>query len=389
LAIRSDRLQTAAEIARDVTIETDLDIMLQRAATLIADRLELYFAGIYLLDRSGDFSQLVAGSGDEGQLLVDSDHRASMGVATPLSYTMTTGEPRLIREDDATLNLIRHPVLPNLREQLVLPLKAGNDLIGAIDLQSETLHKFSEDDIPALSVLADQLAIAIQKNQLTSNMEQTLNELETAYGRYTRESWESFLAEKNITGYRFSQLSVEPTTSTDPEVREAWMTGEIVVLNDGQSGRMLVPMKVRGQVIGVLNLGYQGENLTQETRALVDEIATRLGLIMENARLVETAQRRVERERLVGEVTTRMRQTLDMDGVLRTSVEEIARTLGLPEMEIRLGNYMSKLGSNGNGHLKANSNSLAADANNGNTANGYDPLLDDDVDDSPPGNPQG
>jgi hypothetical protein len=110
---------------------------------------------------------------------------------------------------------------------------------------------------------------------------------------------------------------------------------------------------------------------------------------MENARLVETAQRRVERERLVGEVTTRMRQTLDMDGVLRTSVEEIARTLGLPEMEIRLGNYMTKLGSNGNGHLKANSNSLAADANNGNTANVYDPLLDDDVDDSPPGNPQG
>jgi GAF domain-containing protein len=285
--------------------------------------------------------------------------------------------------------LIRHPVLPNLREQLVLPLKAGNDLIGAIDLQSETLHKFSEDDIPALSVLADQLAIAIQKNQLTSNMEQTLNELETAYGRYTRESWESFLAEKNITGYRFSQLSVEPTTSTDPEVREAWMTGEIVVLNDGQSGRMLVPMKVRGQVIGVLNLGYQGENLTQETRALVDEIATRLGLIMENARLVETAQRRVERERLVGEVTTRMRQTLDMDSVLRTSVEEIARTLGLPEMEIRLGNYMSKLGSNGNGHQIANGNILTEDGFNDETSNGHDPLLDDDVDDSPPGNPQG
>lgn len=361
LGLRSERLQTAAEIARDATIEKDLDVLVTRAANLMTERLNLYFAGIYILDQSRTFARLVAGSGDEGRLLVSSDHRANLGVSTPLSYAMTTGEARLIRDGDSTLNLMRHPVLPNLVEQLVLPLNAGNELLGVIDLQSDVLNRLSEDDIPTLSIMADQLAIAIQKNSLTAEMEQTLEELETAYGRYTRESWQSFISEKSVSGYRFSQFNIEPLSSTDPSVREAWLTGEIVELGGGENGRLLVPVQVRGQVVGVLNLGYQREALTTETRNLIAEIATRLGLVMENARLVETAQRRVEREQISGEISARMRETLDMDAILRTSVEEIAHSLGLPEIEIRLGKGSPDFAANGKPQSNGANGSQPAD----------------------------
>ena len=56
---------------------------------------------------------------------------------------------------------------------------------------------------------------------------------------------------------------------------------------------------------------------------------------LENTRLVEEAQQRAERERVVGQITTRMRETLDIETILKAAVKEMRQSLELRK-EVRL-----------------------------------------------------
>ena len=52
--------------------------------------------------------------------------------------------------------------------------------------------------------------------------------------------------------------------------------------------------------------------------------------------MLEETRQRAERERLTGEITARMRETLDVDTVLQTAVREMRQVLGLHDITIRL-----------------------------------------------------
>ena len=102
---------------------------------------------------------------------------------------------------------------------------------------------------------------------------------------------------------------------------------------------LAVPIKLRGEVIGVLDLQETDEprNWTEEEMAMVSAVADQVALALENARLLEETQRRAERERLAGQITARIRAAGDMDGILRTTVQEVRRALGVSHGVIRLG----------------------------------------------------
>lgn len=354
---RAEMLQTTAEIARDATLEVHLQDMLNRAVDLIGQRFGLYHVGLYLNRPREQVALLLAGSDEAGQQLVESEHRIRIGSESNVGYVTLIGEARLARENDSAFRIARHPLLPETLSQLVIPLRVGDQIIGALDMQSNRLDGFRETDIPVFRTLADQLAIAIQKNELRQEVEAALTELESAYGRYTRESWQSFIQAMENTGYRYHQLTVEPVNRETEEIRLAWERGETVMLHAEEQGPgaksiLAVPMKVRGEVIGVLNLNLETEHVPQETATLIEEVAGRLSLVLENARLVEVAQRRLQRERLTTEISGRMRQYLDMDSVMKTAIEEIGRRLGVAEVELRLRGRepeASPNGHNGNG----------------------------------------
>ena len=57
---------------------------------------------------------------------------------------------------------------------------------------------------------------------------------------------------------------------------------------------------------------------------------------LESARLYRDTQSTAERERLVGEVATRIREQMEMEAMLKTAAREIRQALNLPELTIRL-----------------------------------------------------
>lgn len=351
-------LQASVEIARDATSEAELQPMLDRASTLLYDRFGYYHVGIYLLSDDRENAVLTASTDESGQKLLEVDHTVKVSVETNLGHACILGEPVRASASSSDSPLNFHALLPSSQAQLVIPLNLGNRTIGAIDLHSTNPNTFTEGESQIFQALADQLSIAIEKASFQQEIQKNLTELETAYGQFTQQSWEKFIESRaHYSGYRYdARQKVEKVERPTNEVIQAWEGGQPVSMLQKASGNapgqtsLAIPIKVRGSVIGVLNIEFDGESVPVETEDLVMEISERLSLILENARLVETARRQVEREQLTSYISDQVRQSLDMDTVLKTAVQEIGQQLGLAEVELRLGdaNPQSVKPTNGN-----------------------------------------
>jgi len=110
-----------------------------------------------------------------------------------------------------------------------------------------------------------------------------------------------------------------------------------------------LPIKVRGQTIGVVDMQKKtpGSEWTADEVALVETLTEQLSVALESARLYQDTQHRATREQLAAQVTARMRETLDIDTVLKTAVFEIGQALGLAEVEVRMGTGEESGGGNG------------------------------------------
>ena len=71
-------------------------------------------------------------------------------------------------------------------------------------------------------------------------------------------------------------------------------------------------------------------------RGVLQALVDQLGLALDGARLYQDTQRRASRDRLLTEATARIRGTLDVESVLKTTVDELYQALGLEEVVVRL-----------------------------------------------------
>jgi hypothetical protein len=90
-------------------------------------------------------------------------------------------------------------------------------------------------------------------------------------------------------------------------------------------------------VVGVLNLNFENQAVSPETVTLVEEVASRLALALENARLLDETRQRAQRDRLVADVTSQVRASMDVERILQTAVRGLGAALGTERAFIRLG----------------------------------------------------
>jgi GAF domain-containing protein len=76
---------------------------------------------------------------------------------------------------------------------------------------------------------------------------------------------------------------------------------------------------------------------TEEDVAFVQAIGEQLGQTLESARLFAETQRRAERERLIGDITAKIRSSTDMHDILETAAVELGQALGTSRALIRVG----------------------------------------------------
>jgi K+-sensing histidine kinase KdpD len=179
---RAALLQAGAVVSRNITSILDLDELLNGTVDIICKEYGFYYAGIFLVDDTPDeagksWAILRAGHGQTGRELIRRGHKLEVGGNSMIGAATGLNEARISLDVDTEQVWYPNPVLPKTRSEMALPLIIQGQAIGALTVQSEQEAAFSKEDISALQMMADQLAVAINNARLLRDLEKANQEL--------------------------------------------------------------------------------------------------------------------------------------------------------------------------------------------------------------------
>jgi GAF domain-containing protein len=312
---RLTQIYTAAEISRAISAVLDRQSLLQQVVDLVQNRFELYYVGVFLVDDQHEYAVLQAGTGEAGLKMIAEGHKLKIGGTSMVGWAVAHKEPRIALDVGSESVHFRNPHLPMTLSEMALPLVSGQRVLGALTIQSGQPDAFDQDDITVLKAIADTLATALENADLFQELETRLDEIRTLHSQYLIQAWTDAPKIHGDLSYTY-KASLQKDAENPTEVE--------------------FPITLRGQRIGQLNIHTDKERLSTEDLAFIDAVAREASLALENARLLEENQRRAQQEHLLGEISAKAQQYMDLDMVLKTAVHEVKQALKAPKVRIRL-----------------------------------------------------
>jgi PAS domain S-box-containing protein len=358
---RARREQILREVAVLISASPDVaaslsDITSQLRQLVPVDTLALV---VHPSDAPQVTVQAVHAESETGRWTKSGDHLPLKGSGP--GWAITKDQARIEKDVRSTQLFAEDAQLAatGLAARLILPLSVSGLTVGALDLASTQPGAFTGDHTAMLRPVADLMALALERARLLQETRAALSEVEATTRRYLRQQWATYLssAKEQYTSY----WDVEPglTPARDvwlPEMEQAFVSGIPVntTLNPDSDEALAravlaVPIKLRGQPIGVLDFYNEGGERAwgEEEQALVVALADQIASALENTRLFEQTQQRARREQLIAEIAAKMRAAPDVEGILRTTVHEIRRALGVSHGVIHLGEAAHTPAGNG------------------------------------------
>ena len=261
--------------------------------------------------------------------MLDRGHKLKVGQVGIVGNVTATGIPRIALDVGDDPDFFDNPDLPETRSEMALPLRVGDHVIGALDVQSMEPNAFQKEDIEVLSTLANQVSIAIQNAQSYETTRKLLEEERKVSSAFLRSSWQTLRSQNEGFGYHISGNALksleQPLSSR--QIKTA-IADKVTVKESGESATLAVPIRLREDVIGVMDIQIPEEHEWEADEVdIVEAVAERLSLALESTLLLKSTQRRAEIERVTAEITSKIGASINMRNVLQTAVEELGRAL--------------------------------------------------------------
>ncbi len=336
---RAKQFESIAQVASTISSTSDLDSLLPQITTAISREFGFYHVGIFLLDATKEYAVLSAANSEGGQAMLARGHRLKVGETGLVGYVTGTGKPHVALNTGADATFFNNPDLPNTRSEVTLPLRVGQEVIGALDVQSTESDIFSQDDINILSTLANQVSIAIQNAQQFEQTRKALNEAESLARQFVQTGWQQFTKDKNLIGVRHTGARSTLLYEKNGKNKEQVSWDQDQIKNKSRGAFLSLPIQLRGEVIGSVDVrSPDNRPWDQDELDIVTAIIERAAIAMENARLLQESQRLAAKEAKIGEVTAKISASINMRSVLQTAVEELGRALPGSEVMIQFQN---------------------------------------------------
>jgi GAF domain-containing protein len=374
---------TVSQLNAAPTFEDAMDALLPQVSNIVqAEAVSLHLLEGEQLVRAGMYAIVEQEDAQIGDTIHLDDY--------PLTrWVVESRQALAIKADDPRLQDHARQVFAasGITAAATVPLLGREGVLGTLNLHRRQMGRgFTEREMDLVQTLADQASATLEKNRLLEQVQARAAELavlnEMSGALTTMLDVESVI--ENI--YRFTSRLMDTTNCYiaryDPEMDMvsfplAVEHGERVPWRSRQAGQGLteyvirsaepllieedvvgkleevgiesigamahswlgVPLQVGDQVLGVITI----QNYTtprafgERHRDLLVAIANQAAIALENARLFQQAQTRARQERVLREITTRVRASTDPETIMRTAVRELGATLGRPAF-VRLGN---------------------------------------------------
>jgi GAF domain-containing protein len=337
---RATQLEAVSSVARTIASVQEIDTLLPAITRLVSQQFGFYHVGIFLLDQQRRNAVLSAANSQGGRQMLGRQHSLPLDSHSIVGYAALRGEPRIALDVGSDSIYFNNPDLPDTRSEMAIPLRVAGEVIGALDVQSTETNAFSPEDINVLTTLADQVAIAIENARLFGEAKRALGESQAMFEKYTQQEWSNFARQVKPNGFLFDGKQVLPLDNNPRRepIKAVIQTGSLSL--EKASATIAIPIKLRGQTVGVLDVrSKKGQrHWKPDEIAMLEAAAERAALALENARLVESAQRRAARERAIGDISTRIGAVGNLESILQTAVEELGRKIGgATEVTLEIG----------------------------------------------------
>ncbi len=337
---RTVQLETSAEVARAITSVRDLDRLLPQVTRVISERFGWYHTGIFLIEGPGpgEYAVLRAANSEGGQRMLDRGHRLKVGEVGMVGYVAAQGRPRIALDVGTDAVFFDNPDLPATRSEMALPLKVGEQVIGVLDVQSTAAAAYDQQDLVALSALADQVAIAIDNARLFDESSRALREVQTVHRQYLQQEWSRVAGRRGQLSYEYRDDATPPLADFAlPEMDLALSRGEMVnspggghpAGRDGALAVLAAPIKLREQTIGVVDLHDAAvpRFWSDDEIALVKAVSDQVGLALENVRLLEAEHEQRMVTEALREAAVTLSGTLEFGELLRRILDQVGKVV--------------------------------------------------------------
>lgn len=329
---RATQFEAVAQVTQAITSIRDLQELLPRIATVISEKFGFYHVGVFLLDEANEHAVLTATNSEGGKKMLARNHRLRVGEQGIVGNVTYTGNPRIAMDVGKDAVFFNNPELPGTHSEMALPLISGNQIIGALDVQSTERGAFVGEDVQMLSLLSNQVSLAIENARLFEETRRALAESEAVSRQTIREAWSRLPTEQRLLGFRYTLTGATPLDKSldisDPD-KSKTKTGH------AETTRVVVPIELHGETIGSLIVQTPATaGLNPDQLDLVKAVAERVAISAENARLFDETTRRAERERTVSEITGKIRSVNDPRAMIEIAIAELRNALGATRVEI-------------------------------------------------------
>ncbi len=372
---RTTQLELLAGITQKIASILDLDELLSQVVRMIGETFGYYYTSIFMVEAESDELVMRAGAGPFDETLIGL--RLKIGQEGICGWVAYSGEPLLVNDVGREPRYYSTEESKDTRSELAVPIKLKGEVIGVLDVQSVELGAFSQDDVSILQTLADQLAVAVENARLYQNerrrtaqlsvvnqvarqaasildLEQLLQETVAAIQqRFNYYHVGLFLLDETAGELAMGAIAGGFEEVAPPDYRQAIgegiigraaETGQLLLANDVSrepryikpgfieesptKAELCVPLKLAGQVIGVLDIQSTQLNAFDETDLMAMEtLAGQIAVAIENAGLYQEAVRRLEETETFSAVTTALTRSLGLDQVLQTIVDSAIRLI--------------------------------------------------------------
>ncbi len=283
-----------------------------------------------------------------------------------------TGKPLVVSDVRARPGYIQ--VSPAVRSELCVPVRAGGQVVGVINVESARQDAYAQEDLHLLSAVAGQVGIALERLRLFEEAQRRTTELEAL-----REVTLDITARLDLSSLlegivrRAAELLGASGGSLylyDPERRELelWVghnlgadyTGSRLKLGEGLSGRVVasgqpltvddyrtwegqapayenaafraiigVPLRWQERILGVINITDLEERppFDEHDVRLLEALARQASVAIENAQLFEAERIARQRAETLQEVAVALGSTLELEALLDRVLEELQKVV--------------------------------------------------------------
>ncbi|PWH12030.1 MAG: hypothetical protein DDG60_15205 [Anaerolineae bacterium] len=151
------------------------DELFRDTTKLLRELFGFYHIQIFVTDPHKNKLVVRAASGEHAEQILKTGHEIEIGAGI-IGHVAEIGEPFVTNNVENVVFYLRHPLLVETQSEMAVPIKAGNQVLGVLDIQEKPPRQFSMRQMNLMAAVADQLAVALQKANLYQDLQIALQQ---------------------------------------------------------------------------------------------------------------------------------------------------------------------------------------------------------------------